>query len=124
MPPWIRGLMFACLLWGVVVSPLARVHADDDRQDAKPAPALPVDRNLWLNTTPLTWEHLRGKAVYVYFFYGTPEGTETLADHVAAAKRHANDPIVFLGIAMGTSRPETDAFLKKLGFTWPTLCDP
>ena len=23
-----------------------------------------------------------------------------------------------------TKHPETDAFLKKLGFTWPTLCDP
>lgn len=121
----IRGLMFAGLLWGMVGVPLSNLCADDpDRMNAKPAPALPVDRNLWLNSTPFTWEQLRGKAVYVFFFDCGPGGTVKLPDHVAAAKRHANDPVVFLGIAMGSSRQEAEAYLRPLGFTWPTLCDP
>jgi len=120
----IRGLLFGCLLCGGAVSPLASLGADDDQANAKPAPALPVDRNLWLNTTPLTWEQLRGKGVYVYIFDGNPSGTETLAVHLAAAKQHVQDPIVFLGIAMGTTQKETDLYLKQIGFNWPTLCDP
>ncbi len=122
----ISWLLSAVMISGFVLSPVSMVRAeeDEDRKNAKPAPVLPVDRNLWLNTTPLTWEHLRGKAVYVYIFVCDPQGTETLADHVAAAKQHAKEPVIFLGIAMGSSRQEADAYLRMLGFNWPTLCDP
>ena len=121
----IRGMVFIGLLCGLFVASLEAVRAEDeDRKSAKSAPLLPVDKNLWLNTSPLTWEQLRGKGVHLLFFHCDPEGSESFPVHLAAAKQHALDPVIFIGVAMAGTPREADAFLRSVGFTWPTLFDP
>lgn len=121
----LRGLVVAGLLCGLFAASLKVARADDeDRKSAKAAPLLPVDRSLWLNTSPLTWEQLRGKGVYLFYFHCDPESNEFFPAHLAAAKQHALDPVVFIGVAMASTPREAEAYLKGVGFTWPTLCDP
>ena len=113
-------LMIVCLmLHGACVR-----AADEDRETAKPAPPLPADKNLWLNTSPYTWEQLRGKGVVLLFFSCDTEGTEVFPKYLESAKLHALDPVVYVGISMGTDRFNTEQFLKSTKYTWPTLCDP
>lgn len=125
MLPTTRGLLFAGLLCGLLAASPDAVRAEDeDRKNAKPAPTLPVDRSLWLNTTPLTWEQLRGKGVYLLYFHCDPDSSVQFPAHLAAAKQHALDPVVFIGVAMASTPREAEVFLKGVGFGWPTLCDP
>jgi AhpC/TSA family len=98
--------------------------ADEDRATAKPAPLLPTDKDLWLNASPYTWEQLRGKGVVLLFFSCDTEGTELFPKYLESAKLHALDPVVYVGISMGTDRFNTEQFLKTTKFNWPTLCDP
>lgn len=125
MSPTIRCLVFAGLLLGLLAASSQAVHAeDDDRKSAKPAPLLPVDKSLWLNTSPLTWEQLRGKGVYLFFFHCDPDSSTDFPAHLTAAKQHALDPVIFVGVAMSSSPREAEAYLRSVGCTWPTLCDP
>lgn len=118
----IRGMIFVGLLCGLFAASLEAVRAEDE--DRKSAPLLPVDKNLWLNSSPLTWEQLRGKGVHLLFFHCDPESSESFPVHLAAAKQHALDPVVFIGVAMASTPREAAAYLKGVGFGWPTLCDP
>lgn len=121
----IRVVCVAVLLCGSVGLKSNVVCAEDeDRKTAKPAPVLPTDKNLWLNTTPLTWEQLRGKGVYLLYFHCDPESGGQFPAHLEAAKKHGLDPVIFIGVAMASSQREADAYLRGVGFTWPTLCDP
>jgi len=98
--------------------------ADPDIESAKPAPALPTDKNLWLNSSPFTWEQLRGKGVCLYFFMCNTEGTEIVPKYVESAKLHALDPIIYIGVSMGSDRQYTEQTLKATKYSFPTLCDP
>ncbi len=121
----VRGMVFAGLLCGLFAASLEAVRAEDeDRKAARPAPLLPTDRNLWLNTTPLTWEQLRGKGVYLLYFHCGPDASTQFPVHLAAAKRHALDPVVFIGVAMASTPREAEAYLREVGCAWPTFCDP
>lgn len=89
-----------------------------------PSPVLPTEPNLWLNTSPLTWEQLRGKGVVLCYFSCDPEGAEILPKAMEAARKHVADPVILIGVTMGNTRQETEAYLKIGGFQLPTLCDP
>jgi hypothetical protein len=118
MFPWLTLIRTAGLLLCVGVQVLM---AQDE--SAKPAPALPTDKSLWLNSSPFQWEHFRGKGVCLFFFECNTEGTEVLPKYVTAAKGHATDPVVFLGVAMGSDRLNTEKYLKGTQVNWPILCD-
>lgn len=117
-----RWLALSILFCGLIASSVRA--ADSDREKAKPAPPLPTDRNLWLNTSPYTWEQLRGKGVYLLFFECDPESTDLFPKHLAAAKQHALDPVVFIGVAMSSTRENAEIYLRSTKYNWPTLCDP
>jgi hypothetical protein len=110
------------VLAAVLLLPTSLSFAQDD--DSKPAPPLPTDKTLWLNTTPLTWDQLRGKGVCLYFFEVNTEGVELLPKFMESAKTHALDPVIFIGVAMGSDRNNTEQFLRNAKFNLPTLCDP
>jgi len=118
----LRKMLCACMLGGLIQLSVAFAFAQNEV--AKPAPVFPTDSNLWLNTSPLTWEQLRGKGVVLYYFSCDPDGAELLPKAMDAARKHVADPVILIGVTMGNTRQETEAYLKKAGFQWPVLCDP
>ena len=98
--------------------------AAEDEEIAHAAAPLPTDRSAWLNSSPFTWEQLKGKGVCLYFFECDSEGIEVLPKYLEAAKKHSLDPIVFIGVAMGTDRFNSEKFLQGKGYSFPTICDP
>ena len=118
----LRKLWNACLLCVLSLSIVEVALAADD--GGKSPPALPTDPNVWLNTSPLTWEQLRGKGVVLHYFSCDPDGAAILPKTIEAARKHAADPVILIGVTMGNTRRETEAYLKTASFPWPTLCDP
>ncbi len=116
-----RRLPLLLLIVGLMLRTASLWAADDQ---GKQPPPLPTDKTLWLNSSPYTWEQLRGKGVCLLFFTCDPEGTEVLPMYLESAKLHALDPVVFIGVSMGANRLKTEQYLKSTKYNWPTLCDP
>lgn len=112
-------LFLSCVLSLFIIE---RAFAED--AEGKSPPVLPTDPSVWLNTSPLTWEQLSGKGVVLYYFSCDPEGAVDLPKLIEAARTHAADPVILIGVTMGNTRQETEAYLKTVGFQWPVLCDP
>ena len=118
----VRRLLMLCLSCVLSLFIIERAFAED--AEGKSPPVLPTDPSVWLNTSPLTWEQLSGKGVVLYYFSCDPEGAADLPKVIEAARTHAVDPVILIGVTMGNTRQETEAYLKTIGFQWPVLCDP
>ena len=124
MRQFIRRMLVLLAVLQLIQQALVASAADPDIETAKPAPPLPTDKNLWMNSSPYTWEQLKGKGVCLYFFMCNTEGIEVIPKYLDSAKLHALDPVIYIGVAMGSDRPNTEQTLKETKYNFPTLCDP
>ncbi len=91
---------------------------------AKPAPKLPSNPAVWINSLPVTNEMLAGKAAVLYFFdEECPKCVEAWPKVLFAANKFEGQPVMFIAVNSGTPRPQLEGYLRKNKVTWPTICD-
>ena len=66
------------------------------------APQFPVDPAVWINSSPLSLQQLRGKAVFLWFFEETcPQCREKWPSMIERAQQMKDQPIVFIAVNSG-----------------------
>ncbi|MBA4029990.1 MAG: hypothetical protein C0478_03715 [Planctomyces sp.] len=93
-------------------------------QDEAALPPLPKSPASWVNSAPLTYEQLRGKAIYLVFFEETcPRCRAAWPDILAAAKANEKLPVVYVAVNSGTPRAEVERYAQQVKITWPMIVD-
>ena len=87
-------------------------------------PALPTAAEQWANSSPLTYEGMKGKAVvFWYFEEGCPTCAKKWVGLKALADAHADDPVLFVGVNSGTEPRQLASYMHKNGVDWPVIAD-
>lgn len=87
-------------------------------------PALPRNPAQWVNSTPLSYEQLRGKAIYFVFFEEScPRCRAAWPEIVAAAKANERLPVIFIAVNSGTQRAEVERYARDVKIPWPIIVD-
>ena len=88
------------------------------------AQELPTDPARWINTPPLTKEMLAGKATVFYFIEETcPTCAGKWPGVLEASAKFEGQPVLFVAVNSGTSRPEIETYLRTNKISWPTIND-
>lgn len=86
---------------------------------------LPEEPAMWINSKPLSPEALSGKGVFLWFFEETcPSCARRWPELMAFSKSYQGQPVVFIAVNSGTSRPTIEAYVRKNKITWPVMLDP
>ena len=93
-----------------------------------PAPAsgltLPSESSAWINGGPYSLESLKGKAVLFYYFEEQcPKCRDQWPAILAAAKKHRQDPILFVAVNSGNDRSAVEQYAKSVKLDWPVIVD-
>lgn len=84
----------------------------------------PQNPQQWLNSPPLSFQHVAGKGVLLYFFnHQDPDCHANWKVMADLAKRYEDQPVLFLAISSGGQRNEIDGYAKQLNLDWPILLD-
>jgi Thioredoxin-like len=108
--------LIACSVLAVLslLSADARIWAED----------LPTDPGRWINSPPLTKEMLAGKATVFYFVEETcPNCAKNWPGILEATTKFEGQPVLFVAVNSGTSRPEFEGYLRKNRVAWPAISD-
>lgn len=85
---------------------------------------LPGSWQDWLNTPPITSQHVRGKGLVLWFFEeGCPRCRARWPELYQIARRYEDSPVLFIAVNSGTSRAELSRYLQDVKCDWPVLCD-
>ncbi len=112
--------------WTIILTapaPLvAQSTADGPRKSsARSTPEFP---SVWIGAQPPSIESLRGKAVLLYFFEEEcPKCTARWPAIMAAAKKYQGEPIFFVAVNSGTSKPSVEQYARRTGVDWPIIVD-
>jgi hypothetical protein len=105
-------------------NPFAPLAVGQTAEAPAQQPTLPPRADQWLNSSPLTYEGLRGKGAILWYF---EETCPTVMGKWPAMKQLAADnadkPVMFIGVNSGTSRSEIQAYLKRHSIDWPVIVD-
>jgi len=94
------------------------------QEPAKTLPSLPAAPQQWLNSPPLTTEILKDKAVVFWYFEETcPTCEAKWPELLETAKKHEGEPVLFVAVCSGTSRPTVEQYLRRNKIDWPVLVD-
>jgi thiol-disulfide isomerase/thioredoxin len=87
-------------------------------------PALPTRAEQWINSAPLTYQSLRGKAAILWYFEETcPRVMAEWPAMKQLAAANADKPVIFIGVNSGTPRSVVQAYLKRHALDWPVIVD-
>ena len=116
---WALHWSLACAAICFGPQPISAQQADD--ADEKPRVEFPTT---WANGGPITTEALRGKAAFLYFFEEScPRCRDRWPMLFETAAKYADQPIVFIAISSGTTRPEVEQYARSVNLTWPVIVD-
>jgi thiol-disulfide isomerase/thioredoxin len=88
------------------------------------AQELPADPARWINSPPLTKAMLSGKATVFYFVEETcPNCAKNWPGILEATAKFEGQPVLFVAVNSGTSRPEFEAYLRTNNVRWPAIND-
>jgi len=89
------------------------------------APPLPTDPERWMNSSPLSYEGLRGKGVVLWYFEETcPKCAGKWEGLKQLAEENADKPVLFVAVNSGTDPRQLAAYLAKHDIDWPVIVDP
>jgi thiol-disulfide isomerase/thioredoxin len=87
-------------------------------------PTLPTAAEQWANSSPLTYEGMKGKAVvFWYFEEQCPSCAKKWVGLKELAKAHADDPVLFVGVNSGTEPRRLAAYMQQNDVDWPVIAD-
>jgi|GEM_PF-438022 len=79
---------------------------------------------LWLNTTPLTTEGLKGKLVVLYYYEeNCPRCREQWPERLKVAQKYQDQPVLFVAVNSGNSPAAVGGYLREVGCAWPAIVD-
>ena len=113
-------------LWGIVaaLAAAASVASAAAQTPAVPPPALPTDPDQWLNSNPLTYEGMHGKAVVLWYFEETcPRCRKRWPELLALAESYAKQPVLFVGVNSGSDGKRIAAYAQQQRIDWPIILD-
>lgn len=85
---------------------------------------LPADPARWMNSPPLTKEMLAGKAAVFYFIEETcPNCARRWPGILEAATKFEGQPVMFVMVNSGTSRPEIESYMRTNRINWVAIND-
>jgi thiol-disulfide isomerase/thioredoxin len=117
-----RTLIVGCSLAviSLSISPAAAAQPSDE-PDAASTVEFPSD---WANGEPVSAESLRGKAAFLYFFEeGCPRCRGRWPALMETAAKYADQPIVFIAVSSGTTKPEAEQYARAVNLSWPVIVD-
>jgi peroxiredoxin len=92
---------------------------------APSAPELPTNPEQWLNSSPLTYDGMRGKSVVFWYFEETcPSCAKKWAALQKLAEENADRPVLFVAVNSGNDPERLAGYLKKHNVNWPVIVDP
>jgi thiol-disulfide isomerase/thioredoxin len=92
--------------------------------DQNPTAQMPTESASWINSGPLTLESLEGKGVVLWFFEEQcPRCKAAWPGLAALAKKHENEPVVFVAINSGNVPAAIQAYVKQNKVDWPVIVD-
>ena len=110
------SLLFICLL-SICLTHWAKADSEDSIE-------LPQSPQQWLNAPPLSKQALAGKGAVLVFFEETcPKCRQTMIGLQDFSKKYQLQPVVFIGVNSGTTRPEVQKYLAGVNCNWPTIVD-
>jgi thiol-disulfide isomerase/thioredoxin len=119
--------MLSIILVAVLVStlnPFTPFAAGKTVEASAKPPVLPARADQWINSAPLTYESLRGKAAILWYFEETcPRVMGEWPAMKKLAADNADKPVLFIGVNSGTSRAVLQAYLKRHDIDWPVIVD-
>ena len=87
-------------------------------------PPLPSDPEQWINSSPLSYEGLRGKGVVFWYFEETcPSCARRWPETMAQAVKFSDEPVVFIAVVSGCARQSVLQYVAKNRVDWPVLVD-
>ena len=93
-------------------------------QVADDAFRLPDQPAAWINSPPISLAALKGKAAVLWFYEEQcPKCKGKWPALQAAAKQYEGQPIVFIAVSSGTSRPQVEQYAREVGLKWPVIVD-
>ncbi len=94
-------------------------------QESPPAEQAPFKfPNTWVGSDPIDAQALKGKAALLYFFEETcPKCRGRWPAIQATAAKRRDDPIVFIAVNSGTSKPAVSQYASGVRLSWPVIVD-
>lgn len=115
-----RNLTKLCLLALVLLLSNVPTSAQENG-----APTLPSDPSMWVNSAPISMQALKGKAALLWFYEeDCPRCRAKWPEMINLSKKFAGQPIVFIAVNSGNSRPDVAGYLREVSVPWPTIVDP
>ena len=88
------------------------------------APATLEFPSVWVGGEPSSLDSLRGKAMLLYFFEEEcPKCSARWPAIMATAKKYEGEPIFFVAVNSGTSKPSVEQYARTVGVNWPIIVD-
>lgn len=116
----VGAIVLACS-WALVDGHLTNAQLPSATAERPP---LPADADQWANSSPLTYDGMKGKAVvFWYFEEQCPSCAKKWVGLKELAKAHADDPVLFVGVNSGTAPRQLAAYMDQHGIDWPVIAD-
>jgi thiol-disulfide isomerase/thioredoxin len=85
---------------------------------------LPSEETAWINSSPLSVENLKGKAVILWFFEEEcPKCRANWPNMYKIAEKYAEKPVIFVAVNSGTPRKKLEKYVQEVGLKWPVIVD-
>jgi thiol-disulfide isomerase/thioredoxin len=85
---------------------------------------LPAEDSAWINSSPLSVENLKGKAVILWFFEEEcPKCRANWPNMYKIAEKYADKPVIFVAVNSGTPRKKLEVYAQEVGLKWPLIVD-
>jgi thiol-disulfide isomerase/thioredoxin len=109
------------LVTGIVLFYLFAVNA---ASGADPLPVFPRNPSLWLNSSPVSTEMLKGKAIMIYFFEeGCPRCRAKWPKIMNISKKLNGEPVLIIAVNSGTPRNRILSYVRRSRINLPIIID-
>jgi thiol-disulfide isomerase/thioredoxin len=87
-------------------------------------PMLPTDPDQWINSGPLTYDGMRGKAAVLWYFEETcPKCAGKWPALKQLAAENSEHPVLFIAVNSGTHPRELLGYIRRHEIDWPVIVD-